>query len=248
MRQDTNAKFRNILRADFLIGTLFIGVGLLFAPAPATATVIFQDDFNTGTITKKLNGVSFWINGSQDAPDTYATSPSDIFIQAEERGGSSLRVLYVGTPDPLGDARPQLNFELGSSTYPELWVSFKVYIPQNYVHRVPSGTGNNKFFIIDNNIGSQYIDLEVWPRGDGSDKVSFNSKYNGVAQGHIFPPKDWTLKKRNHMNGVQEREERGGRDRDPTALAPDSTSFHGVARGGGHGFQSRKHFPVGGTQ
>ena len=193
MRQDTNAKFRNTLRAGFLISTLFTGVSLLGVSVPATATVIFQDYFNSGTITKKLNGVPFWINGSQDAPDTYATRPSDIFTQAEADGGYALRVLYVGTPNPLGDARPQLNFELGATTYPELWVSFRVYIPQNYVHRVPSGTGNNKFFIIDNNIGSQYIDLEVWPRGDGSDKVSFNSKYNGVAQGHIFPTKDWTF-------------------------------------------------------
>ena len=48
------------------------------------------------------------------------------------------------------------------------------------------------------------------------------------------------------MNGVQEREERGGWDRDPTAGAPDSTSFHCVARGEGRGFQSRKEFPVGG--
>ena len=161
--------------------------------ALGTAGVIFQDDFNSGNILKTLNGAAFWINGSEDAKDPYATKPSDIFVQAEDAGGFSLRVLYAGTANLLGDARPQLNFELGGALYPELWVSFRVYIPQNYFHRVPIGTGNNKFFIIDNNIGTQYIDFEVWPRGDGSDRVSFNSSYNGVAQGHIFPANDWTL-------------------------------------------------------
>lgn len=162
-----------------------------FAPV-ATAGVIFQDDFSSGNILKTLNGAIFWINGSEDARDPYATKPSDIFVQAEDAEGFSLRVHYAGTPDLLGDARPQLNFELGG-VYPELWVSFRVYIPQNYFHRVPIGTGNNKFFIIDNNIGTQYFDFEVWPRGDGSDRVSFNSSYNGVGRGHIFPSIDWTL-------------------------------------------------------
>ena len=161
-----------------------------------SGTIIFQDDFRSGDISKTLNGAAFWSNNSSAYQQPSATRLSDIFVLPESPSGYSVRALYAGTTNLAEDARPELRFDLGGQ-YPELWVSFRLYIPQNYFHRIPIGSGNNKFLIMWNDVysSSQYFDLEVWPRGsgDGSDKVSFNSKYNGVAQGHVFPSQDWTL-------------------------------------------------------
>ena len=175
-----------------------VGMSALFVSGQATAEVIFQDDFNTGGILKKLNGAAFWSNNSSSSIPPGATGRSTITVKPETTSGDfSVRALYVGSVDLTADARPELRFNLGGQ-YPELWISFRVYIPQNYFHRIPIGTGNNKFFILYDNSSTpassiQYIDLEAWPRGDGSDRVGMQWKYNGAPQGWKYPPKDWTL-------------------------------------------------------
>ena len=161
------------------------------APLPADTTgIIFSDDFSSGDLLKKRSdGKTFWINGSQDDKDDYATVPSDIWVSKDEDGRNSLKVYYAGTLDLLGDARPQLNFELGDN-YTDLWISLDVFIPANYYHRIAKGTSNNKFFIIDNIVGSQYFDFELWPLPDGSSRMSFNSSEDRIPKGHIFPTPD----------------------------------------------------------
>ena len=171
-----------------------VGMSALFVSGQAMAGVIFQDDFNTGDILKKLNGAAFWTNNSSSSIPPGATGRSTITVKPETTSGDfSVRALYAGSLDLTVDARPELRFNLGGQ-YPELWVSFRVYIPSNYYHRDALGSDNNKFFIIDNTDGSQYFDFEIWLLGtNGGDRLSFNSKYNGVAQGHKFYATDTTI-------------------------------------------------------
>lgn len=196
MKTNTGVSMRSCVRADFLKGA-FLAVGLLLTAAPASAAIIFQDDFSTGNISKKLNGAAFWTDNSSNYQQPSATKLSSITVQPEVGGGYSVRALYAGTTNVAEGARPELRFTLGGQ-YPELWISYKVYIPANYYHRNGAVSSNNKFFIIDNMIGSQFMDFETFPVGNGSDVANMQLKYNGVnhdfqggaSQWYVGTPED----------------------------------------------------------
>ena len=165
----------------------------LFLSGQAMAGVIFQDNFSTGDISKKLNGVAFWTDNSSNYQQPSATKLSTITVQPEAAGGYSLRALYAGTTNPAEGARPELRFNLGGQ-YPEYWVSFDLFIPLNYTHRIGNPVSNDKFFITDNNVGSQFIDRETFPDysyGSGVDVGSTQLKYNGVNYGFQGPASTW---------------------------------------------------------
>jgi hypothetical protein len=191
MKHEISVDVRSNKRSTFATGALF-GLGLLFATSAATAGVIFQDDFRSGDLSKKLNGANFWSNNSASYIQPSASGRSTITVKPETTPGDySVRALYAGTSNLAEDARPELRFNLGGQ-YSELWISYRLYIPTNYYHRQPSvGTPNNKAFIIDDNTGRHYIDFEVWPLSDGADHFSLNWKANGVAKGHTFY-RNWT--------------------------------------------------------
>ena len=104
----------------------------------------FSDDFETGNLNHEEGGFSW------GTPDDCAVTTDNPYA-----GTHSLRFYYVGTVD--GDASPQLNFELASPGYRELWFEYRIYFPDGteglgtaaYDHRVPpEGPSNNKFWKI----------------------------------------------------------------------------------------------------
>lgn len=207
MKTEINVDIRDTNRGNVAAGAL-LGIGLLFAASAASAGVIFQDDFRSGDLSKKLNGVNFWTNNSSSYVQPSATGPSTITVKPETTPGDySVRALYAGTPNLAEDARPELRFKLGKQ-YSELWISFRLYVPKNYFHRVPIGSGNNKFLILygpstgDNEVTNSvhYIDFEEWPTADGGGSVEMQWKRMSQQMGWIKAPKTW---------GIGEPEDRG---------------------------------------
>ena len=102
--------------------TLISGIAALLLSVPGMAGVIFEDDFSSGDLMKKLNGATFWTNNSSDYVPPGGSNRSTITVKPETTPGDfSVRALYAGRPDLTVDARPELRFNLGGR-YSELWV------------------------------------------------------------------------------------------------------------------------------
>jgi hypothetical protein len=197
-----------LLLTLFLTGCDFTAVKEM--PVFDQSTAIFTDFFPRGLATdpgtdllqRRSDGGLFWSNNSSPSIQPGADAPCTITVREEFFDGGvpfdppqySVVAHYDGSPDLTADGRPELRFALGGQ-YSELWISFRLFIPENYYHRVPIGTGNNKFLILWATTATtdQYFDIELWPAANGGDEASFNSKYGNVARGHKFPATPWGI-------------------------------------------------------
>jgi len=97
--------------------------------------VIYEDNFESGAFNP------FWT----DRAYVYMSSSNTQSTKEQSRYGQfAAQFLFKGGASGE-DAMSELRFDLGQ-IYPELTISFDLYIPDNYVHRDDVSTDNNKFF------------------------------------------------------------------------------------------------------
>ena len=129
-------------------------------PPPPQESAFFSDVFSSGDLSHVENGCRW----TDQANTRVITSPN---------GTSALEFTFpTGTSD--GDAWAEQRFSLGGN-YPELWMSYDLYIPQNYVHR--NGGGNNKAFSYfwSGDYGAltgPLLATNFWPDGNGGSRLS----------------------------------------------------------------------------
>ncbi len=112
---------------------LILSVSLFLSCSLSYAQVIFTDDFEGGNLSKTQNGFKW----------TSSASTKVVSFQ----GTQALRFWFGGTGAGSGDAWAEQRFFLGSY-YRDVWIQYDVYIPTNYIQRVPpSGSKNDKAFV-----------------------------------------------------------------------------------------------------
>ena len=127
---------RSSIRADFLKRALFAAgtAGMLLAAAPASAAVIFQDDFESCNLSKTQNGF-IWKGSTRAAVNS-----------VNPKGGRcALEFTYQAAPDG-SDSFSEQRFYLGAH-YPDIWMKYDLFIPANYCHRTQTSSTNNKGFV-----------------------------------------------------------------------------------------------------
>ncbi|CAN5541662.1 hypothetical protein BH09GEM1_BH09GEM1_01810 [soil metagenome] len=106
--------------------------------APANATPVFQDNFDTGVRATSQGGYAW----------TSSTATVSVSSVRAFSGSNSLE--FVFGPNALtagADADAEQRFQFGAYL-PEVWLEYMLYIPSNYFHRAVLGvndTFNNKF-------------------------------------------------------------------------------------------------------
>lgn len=159
---------------------------LIFVSNTVNAGEIYSTGFESGN-RQNSNGFT-WGSGKR----------TDVSSEKSKTGNYSLKFRFpaVGSEgNKYSDAEQR--FKLGGH-YPELWIKYDLYIPQNYYHRNSGGptTYNNKFLMLwagsyqpDNREGP-LIGAHYWPRSDGSSNV--NAFASATVNGKIvFNGKHW---------------------------------------------------------
>lgn len=112
-----------------------VSIGLGAIPDRAHATVVFQDDFESGNLSK-TQGSARWTNSAR----------TRVNCGFARDGACSLEFDFEGSIS--GDAMAEQRFTLAPAGvgYAELWIRYDLFVPENYYHRniAPS---NNKGFI-----------------------------------------------------------------------------------------------------
>lgn len=152
------------------IFSLFVGIGVL--ASPVVAQEIFRDDFESGNKATSMNGFRWTEAGrnvyiTQDPVTGIATKP----YQGRYSMGFTHRA------KPLGeDSTAEQRFDLGGS-YPEIWFSYWMRVPDNYNHRSGGGAGNTKWLALWTNNYEDRTGIttvwEYWPAGNGSSEIAY---------------------------------------------------------------------------
>jgi hypothetical protein len=151
-----------LMRWIMLRGVPFIMLvgAFLAAPHLSQAAVIFEDNFETANLSKRAGGFS-WTSGV----DVAVTN-----TRAKD-GSHSLRFVF-GPNGQNAYAFAEQRFSLGGN-YPEIWVSYDLYVPANYIHRTGGGGQNNKGFVHFwsgnyENPSGPLLGTEFWPKTSGT--------------------------------------------------------------------------------
>jgi len=156
-----NKKAYNLFTAFMLVFTVAI------FQSSAFAQVLFEDNFETGNLSKNQNGVQW---GSQASTAVNTVNPRS--------GSYSLEFTFAGVANGQ-DSFAEQRFALGGN-YPEVWIKYDLFIPTNYYHRTQTGSSsNNKSFVhlwtgeysSRDGIGGGF---EMWPNGNGFGTLKFH--------------------------------------------------------------------------
>lgn len=137
---------------------------LAVASSVSSATIIFQDDFETGGLAKVLTsvlGTAKW--GTK-------TSVAVVSTTLARSGNNAAKFSYGNWAE--------LRFDLGK-LHPEVWMQMDLYIPSNYVHNSGGDGPNNKLFRL---WGNTYDDIE---------KVGYSNWRNSSNYSNLIT--DWNL-------------------------------------------------------
>jgi hypothetical protein len=134
---------------------LFKGIvaalALTAASSASFASVIFKDGFETGNLSFTSGGAKW-----TDWPDVTVSN-------TQKRTGSNAAKFHFGN-------WAELRFDLGR-LYPDVWMSFSLYVPANYTHRVGGDGPNNKFLRVwaTDYANTEKIGYSTWPSSGNSD-------------------------------------------------------------------------------
>jgi hypothetical protein len=137
----------------------------------------YEDDFEGGF------GSSSYFNWESGA---YAGISSDRAYS----GSESIRFRFMGNPDLSEDAWAEKRFSLDKK-YKELWVRYKMWVPENYFHRNPDGPSNNKgLLMLWGNSYSGYsptLSLHFQRKGDTGESYIYPAwRVNGNTTWNFF--------------------------------------------------------------
>ena len=132
-----------------------------------SGSVLFQDDFESGNLSKTQGGARW---GGSTSAQVVNVRPNT--------GTYSLRMTFSGVPDGE-DSFSEQRFELGGR-YTDVWIKYDLYIPSNYYHRTQNpDSANNKSFVHlwagDYSGGPGFgAGYEIWPDGTGAGNLAFH--------------------------------------------------------------------------
>ncbi len=150
---------------------------VLFVAASAVAfqsksAVIFQDGFESGTISRAASGKAGWASSNAGPQDRVEVSKD-----RARAGTYSLKLTYGAGADG-DDAWSEQRFELGGK-HKEIWIKYDLYVPTNYYHRTQSTSGNNKSFVhmwaSDYDHSGWGGGFEIWPDGTGAGHLAYHN-------------------------------------------------------------------------
>lgn len=153
-------------------GSAIGGEGSGGANRPSGASLIFEDDFESGNLDKSTNGFR-WTDRAATAVSATAA-----------RGGSySLQFTYPAGVDGE-DGWSEQRFYLGGN-YRDVSVEYDLLVPANYHHRSQSGAANNKGFLYlwANTYGDPrpLVATNFWPDGLGQSIGSIYTRPNDLG-------------------------------------------------------------------
>lgn len=155
------------------VPSLLMSAILLSLPMAGGAEVVFSDAFSSSDLSKTM-GKAKWTN---------RTNVEVVSNGKAISGQESAKFRFPGNQDPDKDSWAELRFDLGN-TYPELWIQYYLFVPENYEHRGESWS-NNKFLRL---WARDYKDREkvgfslLW-RGDGGSDLNSEWSVNGGGLG-----------------------------------------------------------------
>lgn len=139
---------------------------------------IYQDNFENG-ISFELAENGFKWEGKVDV--NIATDP---FEPSNKVAGFT----FGGDVEENDDSFSELRFKM-DRLYQELWIRYRLYVPENYYHRDAEGSDNNKGYIMlwsgeYNNECNILVANSWWPLADGGTKSMGQWKTNTNTSRH----------------------------------------------------------------
>lgn len=146
-----------------------LALTLTLATVTTQAGVIFQDGFEAGNLALRQNGFSW--GSSKDAGASNERAKS---------GSYSLKFTFAGVTSGQ-DSFSEQRFNLGGN-YTEIWMSYDLYIPANYVHRTQTDSSNNKGFLYlwsgdYNSPSGPGMGPNLWPMNETTGPASYGTQY-----------------------------------------------------------------------
>ncbi len=134
-------------------------------PNPESDGVLFSDSFESGDLSGSENGITW-----EGQVSTYVTTDN------ANSDTHSLAFKFSAKPDGE-DSFSEQRFKLGAY-YTDIWISYDLFIPENYYHRSQSESTNNKGYLYlwsgdYGNPDGPGMGPNLWPNGDGSSNHSF---------------------------------------------------------------------------
>lgn len=175
---------------------------LLLVSFSASAGSIFTDDFESGDLSRNVNG-------------THWNDKKNVTITSEKprTGNKSARFFFPGVADGI-DSFSELRFKLGGN-YPELWIRYDLFVPSNYYHRPQTSSTNNKFLYLwsgdySANFTGPGLSIQNWDT-DWDTSTDGESKAVPKAKGVPQSGGGFTFSKHYHSDGgrIFEVEDRG---------------------------------------
>jgi Polysaccharide lyase len=154
----------------------------------AADTVLLKESFDSFSNGQALvSGVK-----SANSLVTWRDRNGDVTVSTDKdysgtAGGKSLKFHY-----PAGSHEAEQRIDLNGQ-YPELWFSYKVFVPKNYVYASQS---NNKFLMVYNDFtgNTTFMDFETWAQADssgnmdGTNFIAVQYKVNGTNLDFAWGP------------------------------------------------------------
>lgn len=165
----------------------FASVFLVLAsaiPIGLRCEVIGSDDFESGSISGQHGGFSWASHGNNVFAEVDpVTGRPTIPANGKNSAGFAYRAKPAGE-----DSTAELRFNL-ASPMPEIYLTYKIRIPDNYFHR-PERPGNSKWLMLWSNNYEDFAGLSVgweyWPSGsgDGSSNLAYRWVDKNGRSGH----------------------------------------------------------------
>lgn len=191
-------------RGRFSRVSLFLGAALLTASGSLFANLLFEDNFTSGDISKH-NAYFRWGQGSIPSKGQAAhkivqvTGPQGKTVNAMVFEYAALNSSASDTEKYAAERRFHLTGSVAESrtangvsgvAYPEVWISYWLYVPANYAHG-PKNPSNNKGFVTiwkNQYMGPVEAAIDWWGTTNSQSRIGAWAKENGVNIGNRNRP------------------------------------------------------------
>lgn len=146
-----------------------------FSITPTVAETLYSEDFESETLISDSSEGFRWTDKASVS----------VIEDPTESSNHAAQFHFEGTA--TDDAWSELRFDLGG-LYKEIWMKYRMYIPENYYHRDSSGSDNNKGFYLwsgqYNNGADVLVSASWWRTENGGTRMMGNWKTNSETSKH----------------------------------------------------------------
>ena len=144
-----------------------------------SANLIYEDGFNDGIVMDAEDGPLAWTESVNVTESTDPEDSSNVVAQFTFKGSGD---------DLTGDSWSELRFAL-AELYTEVWIRYRLYIPENYYHRnLTESSDNNKGYVMlwsgDYSGCNVLVAASWWPKDDGNTYSMGQWKTNSRTSKH----------------------------------------------------------------